>query len=288
MQTNTPTGGEATPTAEGHQPTNSSAPEKPPRPVSAEVALTASAGKATAESATVCDEQARAHILDFLLRSCYKETALAFVANDPLRQSATLEASVLNSLDQRAVVTKLLVVGDVMAALAAADSLLSAFEAMQPRVAGAKGEKQFWSVRESLPALYFELACQHFIELVRRGSAGEALLFAQDKLAPLAKDEPAKMVALQDITVLLAFDDPSKSPGGSLLDPGRREILATALNDHLYRACKKIGSSLGGGASQSDENASARRQSSLERVLRQVDVCGSMLRPAWSLKDVLL
>lgn len=55
------------------------------------------------------------------------------------------------------------------------------------------------------------------------------------------------MATLSEITVLLAYAEPGKSPAGNLLELQRRQALAEELNDVLFEACCRAEGVTGGG-----------------------------------------
>lgn len=228
----------------------------------------------------------RVLILEYLVRSCHKKTAIAFAAVvgkelDTGGLPLALDEVTLDRLDRRAVVFGLMHQGKILDALSAADDLL---------LAHAEAEKcDATKISELAPALYFDLVRQQFVELVRQGSAEDALQFAQTVLAPLARYSEAKLDALQDVTVLLAYVEPTLCPAGSLMDLKHREILAEKLNSQLYAACStghpKADSS-GQADSQELLDETTITGSALERILRQLFVCGEMSTPPVKMDDL--
>lgn len=165
-------------------------------------------------------------ILSHLLRSNHLSSAETFASAAALPLPSAAQRK---HLAARAATSTLLLSGRVLDALGSAAALLGA------------------PLGAAHPRLYFRLACQHFVELIRASRAVEALYYAREALAPLARDEPANMATLRDITVLLAYAEPAKSPAGALLALERREALAERLNDVLFEACCRAEGVPGGG-----------------------------------------
>jgi hypothetical protein len=63
------------------------------------------------------------------------------------------------------------------------------------------------------PALYFQLQQQRLIELIRHGRIADALVFAQQELAPRGEEHPAFLDELERTMALLAFDIPPHARG---------------------------------------------------------------------------
>lgn len=83
--------------------------------------------------------------------------------------------------------------------------------------------------------LYFHLQQQRLVEKIRAGDTSEALIFAQEYLAPLGEDNPAFLEELERTVALLAFDEDSvgASPFADLLSPAQRNRTAGELNAAL-------------------------------------------------------
>lgn len=97
--------------------------------------------------------------------------------------------------------------------------------------------------------LRFELLCQQFVEMIRRGEFSEALEFTEVTLSPMAHNNPGLQAKLQvsegaagpssnhivggtgqDVVVLLAYTQPAESPVKHLLSPRILEALAEKVN----------------------------------------------------------
>jgi CTLH/CRA C-terminal to LisH motif domain len=213
---------------------------------------------------------ARALVLQHLVQNCYKNSAIAFAASLPEENS--LDAATLEDMDQRARISMLLNDGQIMDGVELADQLIA-------RRAG-KFRKE--AVRMAFPELYFRLGCQHFVELVRARCPENALKFAQQTLASYGSDS-GNMDVLQDITVLLAYEDPERSPNGALMAPEKRELLAADLNIVLYRFCVSRTSSL----HSASPPKSPANMGGFEVALRQLEVCGSLSTPPFNLEQAL-
>ncbi|CAG8443113.1 10536_t:CDS:2 [Funneliformis caledonium] len=83
----------------------------------------------------------------------------------------------------------------------------------------------------------FKLQCQQFIETVRAGNPIEALLFAQSVLTsfPIKKGANAEKfnAELSSVSALIAYENPEKSPVGSLLAQEHRDKLANEINSAI-------------------------------------------------------
>ncbi|KAJ1936050.1 hypothetical protein FBU59_005182 [Linderina macrospora] len=85
--------------------------------------------------------------------------------------------------------------------------------------------------------LYFQLQQQQLIELIRQGKSEEALVFAQEELAPHGAEHPELLRELERTMALLAFDaQDGKSPLAELLDFQQRQKTANELNAALLAA----------------------------------------------------
>lgn len=205
----------------------------PPTPSATAVALLSALDSCGPELDSACADRARALVFDFLLRSCHRRAAVAFAgaAGLPTVSSPEMERA-LRWMDLRSKMSKLLYGGDVLGTLQTADGLLEEVAVCTGRNFGSGG------LRSLRPDLFFELACQHFIERVRAGSEKDALLYAHEVLSPLARNNQGNMETLRSITVLIAYGDPERSPAGGLLALERRGRLASLLNDELFNLCR--------------------------------------------------
>ncbi|KAJ3344812.1 hypothetical protein HDU91_000105 [Kappamyces sp. JEL0680] len=84
-------------------------------------------------------------------------------------------------------------------------------------------------ILDTHPKLFFHLQQQRLIELIRAGSIEEAIVFAQDELAPRGEEHPEFLEELERTMALLAFES-RKSPVGELLDHSQRQKIASELN----------------------------------------------------------
>lgn len=243
-------------------------------------------------------------VLSYLLRNCYRATALAFVAADgesdladdgpapptqpaddanmtddvvPAQraaQTSCLTPLELGQLDQRRAMMDHILVGDILGGIALAESLLSS---------SASGA-QSTTVRAAFPMVYLRLLCQHFVELVRQRKTIDALSFAQQTIAPLGKVNPAGLPLLQNYLPLLAYSEPEMSPIFELVDTRHREALAEELNDHVFSYLHYVQSN--------SQPPKVQRQSELERLMRHLSVLMNKLpdkddRPKWTLASVI-
>lgn len=225
----------------------------------------------------------RSLVLSYLLRNCYRRTALAFVAADdaaaprpdPAAMSdaprPALSPRELDQLDQRRAMMDRVLAGDVLAGVDIADRLLA--RATPPA-----------SVVSAFPMVYLRLLCQHFVELVRARRTIDALSFAQRTIAPLGKVNPAGLPLLRNYLPLLAYHEPELSPIFELVDKRHRETLAEDLNDHVFSYLHHV---------QTDDlPPRVERQSELERLMRHLSLLMNKLGekeegPKWTLARVI-
>jgi len=85
-------------------------------------------------------------------------------------------------------------------------------------------------ILDTNPKLYFRLQQQKLIELIRNGKIDEALLFAQDELAPQGEENKEFLTEIEKTMALLAFENMSASPVSDLLDHAQRQLTASELN----------------------------------------------------------
>lgn len=63
-----------------------------------------------------------------------------------------------------------------------------------------------YQILDNNPALYFQLQQQRLIELIRQKKIDEALIFAQEELAPRGEEHPEFLEELEQTMTLLAYD----------------------------------------------------------------------------------
>lgn len=80
------------------------------------------------------------------------------------------------------------------------------------------------------PKLYFKLQLQRLIELIRQGKIDEALIFAQEELAPISEKNKEFLEDIEKTMSLLAFESIENSPMKELLDDGQRQKTASEVN----------------------------------------------------------
>ncbi|KAI9102816.1 CTLH/CRA C-terminal to lish motif domain-containing protein [Phlyctochytrium arcticum] len=91
-------------------------------------------------------------------------------------------------------------------------------------------------ILDTNPRLYFHLQQQRLIEYIRGGRIGDAILFAQEELAPRGEENPEFLEELERTMALLAFDGMESSPVGYLLDHSQRQKTASELNAAILTA----------------------------------------------------
>lgn len=70
----------------------------------------------------------------------------------------------------------------------------------------------------------------HLIELIRNNQVEEALAFAQSHLSEAGEEDPSVLSELERTVALLAFEDPTNSPFGDLLQPAHRQKVRSLLS----------------------------------------------------------
>uniref|UniRef100_A0A8D9BD64 Glucose-induced degradation protein 8 homolog n=1 Tax=Cacopsylla melanoneura TaxID=428564 RepID=A0A8D9BD64_9HEMI len=84
--------------------------------------------------------------------------------------------------------------------------------------------------------LYFQLQQLHLIELIRNNKIEEALHFAQEQLSEAGESDPVILHELERTMALLAFEEPTKSPFGDLLNQAHRQkVRSTCSTRHIGR-----------------------------------------------------
>ncbi|XP_011096432.1 ran-binding protein 9 [Sesamum indicum] len=116
------------------------------------------------------------------------------------------------------------------------------------------------TVEDDTSTICFLLHCQKFIELVRDGKLEEAIMYGRSEFEKFKKlsgfDDLVK-----DCAALLAYEQPSKSSVGYLLQESQRELVADAVNAMVLSTNPKL------------KDASLCMHSCLERLIRQVTAC---------------
>ena len=142
-------------------------------------------------------------VMDYLVVEGHKEAAERFQA-----ESGTHAGLDLETIAERKAVRAAVERGDISAAV----------------------ERAGQHVIESNLPLRFAVLQQRLIELIRTSAVDEAIEFAQAELAPVAEGNVALLAELERTMLLLAYEDPSKSPEAALLGQARRKQTASLLN----------------------------------------------------------
>ena len=82
--------------------------------------------------------------------------------------------------------------------------------------------------------LYFDLATQRFVEMVREPARYDVLAlleYANQEFAPMVRRYPRLAPAMEEVMTLLVLEDPTKSP---LLGKARRTHAANRVNAALF------------------------------------------------------
>ncbi|CAO3600060.1 unnamed protein product [Absidia cylindrospora] len=193
-------------------------------------------------------------IMDYLMHSCYKDTAKAF-NNEYKKQSqyiittlcpetAAMEIDLPSDengivldeqawllLDTRKGIYEAIERGDIP----------TAFDLIQKRFPGlvqdsnnimdglADNEK-IWADR-----VLFKLKCQQFVEIIRSSSEVEAIRYAQQNLQPMNEDYQDMIT---EVASLIAYTNPGQSNQAHLLSQDRRRQLADEVNGIILAYCK--------------------------------------------------
>ncbi|KAJ3322220.1 hypothetical protein HDV06_003280 [Boothiomyces sp. JEL0866] len=183
-------------------------------------------------------------IYDYLVHSCFSETAAAFgsacqlVNNDMDIDLSSQDPT--SSLEPRKAISTMVRKGEIKEAVSFCNENF-------PGLLGNKTPES--------NEINFILTCQQFIEYAR-SDASKALMYAQTVFSSI---NPKYNETLQDIIALIAYPDPASSPMSHYLSQDRRESVAISFNNYIISSC-------GGKA-----------DSSLERVVQQATVVRDVL-----------
>lgn len=159
-----------------------------------------------------------------------------------VQENGFSEQGNMYALNHRKILRQLIRSGDI-------DSAFSKLKEWYPQI-----------VQNETSTICFLLHCQKFIELVQVGELEEAVKYARVELAKFFEIESLAAL-VQDCIALLAYEDPSKSPVGYLLDMAQREVAADAVNIMVLLMNPDM----------KDPHSST--QSHLEKLLRQLTAC---------------
>lgn len=81
--------------------------------------------------------------------------------------------------------------------------------------------------------LFFHLQLQQLLEYIRHGDIDGALVYAQTELAARGEENPEFLNELEEALSLLAYEDPSKSPFGALLQNSQQLKIISELNSAI-------------------------------------------------------
>ncbi|KAG8928802.1 hypothetical protein FRC03_012686 [Tulasnella sp. 419] len=88
-------------------------------------------------------------------------------------------------------------------------------------------------ILDTNPGLYFHLQQQRLIEHIRNGRVNEALIFAQNELAPRGEENPEFLAELERTMALLAFDTTNPATPSNIVElmtQAQRQRTAGELN----------------------------------------------------------
>jgi len=145
-------------------------------------------------------------VLDFLVIEGYKDAAEAFS-----REAGVTPDVNLDSISDRMAIRASVQAGNIQAAVDRVNEL-------DPGLLGRNEH------------LAFHLLQQQLIEIIRDGRVEDALLFAQQHLAPAGESSPAYLEDIERTMALLAFKDLASCPVADLLDVAQRHKTASELN----------------------------------------------------------
>jgi hypothetical protein len=91
-------------------------------------------------------------------------------------------------------------------------------------------------ILDTNPSLYFHLQQQKLIEFIRSDKINDAIVFAQQELAPRGEENPEFLMELERTMALLAFDSIASSPVGDLFEASQRQKTASELNAAILTA----------------------------------------------------
>ncbi|KAJ3258715.1 hypothetical protein HK103_003309 [Boothiomyces macroporosus] len=160
-------------------------------------------------------------IYDYLVHSCFSETAAAFgsacqlINNDMEVDLSSQDPT--SSLEPRKIMSTMIRNGEIKEAVAFCNENF-------PGLLGNKTPES--------NEINFILTCQQFIEYARN-DASKALMYAQTELGVFSSINPKYNDTLQDIIALIAYPDPASSPMSHYLSQDRRESVAISFNNYI-------------------------------------------------------
>lgn len=164
------------------------------------------------ERCQVSKAQLDSLVLNYLFTEGYKDAA------ERLAQEANIQHTAdLSSIDERMTIRTAVENGDILKAIERVNEL-------NPEIL------------DTEPALIFHLQKQRLLEIIRAGDMQQALVFAQEELAPQAEDNLKLLEELEETMTLLAFPDYKMSPFGYLMDVSYRQKVAGELNAAILRS----------------------------------------------------
>ncbi|XP_072969696.1 ran-binding protein M homolog [Typha angustifolia] len=187
-------------------------------------------------------------VRSYLLHYGYQDTLTSFDIASESNPSITQENGFCEQIDMyalnnRKILRQLIKSGDI-------DSAFQKLREWYPQV-----------VQDDTSIVCFLLHSQRFIEYIRVGHLEDAVIYGR---AELAKFFTIKAFAnlLEDVVALLAYNEPSESCVGYLLEPPQREFVADAVNAVVLST------------NPNSKNPQGCMFSCLEMLLRQLTVCG--------------
>ncbi|ORX58847.1 hypothetical protein DM01DRAFT_1381498 [Hesseltinella vesiculosa] len=206
------------------------------------------------------DNQCCDIILEYLIHSCYKDTARAFVQESKKLHSYCADPPAQGHLVLgHSTDTAWLMVD------ARKGDIPKAFDLIQKRFPGLLEDPgRLDNARAS--KVMFKLRCQQFIEIIRSSNEVEAIQYARQHLKYMSKDkEYQEMVT--EVASLIAYDEPQHSNQAHLLSQDRRRQLADEVNGIVLAYCHLP------------------EQTSVERIQRQFQVVNYELETLDSADD---
>ncbi|KAK9897862.1 hypothetical protein P389DRAFT_169877 [Cystobasidium minutum MCA 4210] len=126
-------------------------------------------------------------VMDYLVVEGYKEAAENFARESGMLSDSSNNVMDFESIHNRMVIRNAIQSGDIVDAIERVNDF-------DPEIL------------DNNPALYFQLQQQRLIELIRQKKIEEALIFAQEELAPRGEEHPEFLNDLESTMTLLAYD----------------------------------------------------------------------------------
>eukprot|EP00274_Cyanoptyche_gloeocystis_P006475 CAMPEP_0196660814 /NCGR_PEP_ID=MMETSP1086-20130531/41409_1 /TAXON_ID=77921 /ORGANISM="Cyanoptyche gloeocystis , Strain SAG4.97" /LENGTH=221 /DNA_ID=CAMNT_0041995427 /DNA_START=50 /DNA_END=712 /DNA_ORIENTATION=- len=164
----------------------------------------------------VTEDSVQKIVLFYLIHNNYSETVESLLGSMNERpEKDILTSAALDTINDRKRIYGLILNGQILQAVEETNVL-------------------FPNVLKDDQDVLFHLRCQHYIELIREKKVKEALLYAQEELGSFGHN-PKNVDTLEDIVLLMCFEDAEASPVGSYMSQSQREKAAEMLNSAVLR-----------------------------------------------------